>query len=84
VKPRSGVDLAPVVAEVIGTMSTTERQVEERGGRLHVMRVRPSRITGNDAGDLPALLLVIEDRTGAERDDGSPSGLRPARRTGPA
>lgn len=35
-----------------------------------------------DEGELPALLLVVEDRTGAEKDEGAPPGLRPARRAG--
>ncbi|WP_437735965.1 CheR family methyltransferase [Sorangium sp. So ce1335] len=35
-----------------------------------------------DEGELPALLLVVEDRTGAEKDEGAASGLRPARRAG--
>ncbi|HTN83915.1 MAG TPA: CheR family methyltransferase, partial [Sorangium sp.] len=43
VKPRSWADIAPVVAEVLDTRSTVERQVEERDGRSYVMRVRPSR-----------------------------------------
>ncbi|WP_437959048.1 CheR family methyltransferase [Sorangium sp. So ce119] len=35
-----------------------------------------------DEGELPALLLVVEDRTGVEKDDAAPPGLRPARRAG--
>ncbi|XXT22234.1 CheR family methyltransferase [Sorangium sp. So ce429] len=207
VKPRSWADIAPVVAEVLDTRSTVERQVEERDGRSYVMRARPSRtseaevdgavicwlesdlprragrelagtrerisavfevlrhpfllldgelriraatrrycelfmvalgdIEGRplsaidagwntpeleqrlrdvlqrsaslvdlrvdavlaragrktlslsafrlqaDEGELPALLLVVEDRTGGEKDDGAPPGLRSARRAGP-
>ncbi|WP_437969653.1 CheR family methyltransferase [Sorangium sp. So ce260] len=48
VKPRSAADIAPVVAEVLDTRSTVERQVEDREGRLYLMRARPFRTTGNE------------------------------------
>ncbi|WP_437319234.1 CheR family methyltransferase [Sorangium sp. So ce385] len=35
-----------------------------------------------DEGELPALLLVVEDRTGPEKDEPPQAGLRPARRAG--
>ncbi|XYI00552.1 CheR family methyltransferase [Sorangium sp. So ce1128] len=48
VKPRSWADIVPVVAEVLDTRSTVERQVEERDGRSYVIRVRPSRTTADE------------------------------------
>ncbi|WP_437280745.1 CheR family methyltransferase [Sorangium sp. So ce375] len=48
VKSRSVADIAPVVAEVLGTMSTVERHVEDREGRRYLMRARPSRTTDNE------------------------------------
>ncbi|XXX79729.1 CheR family methyltransferase [Sorangium sp. So ce134] len=48
VRPRSAADIAPIVAEVLETRSTVERQVEDRDGRVYLMRARPFRTAGSE------------------------------------
>ncbi|WP_437591906.1 CheR family methyltransferase [Sorangium sp. So ce1000] len=76
VKSRSVADVAPVVAEVLGTMSTVERHVEDREGRRYLMRARPSRTT-EDGGDGAVICWLESDapRRAAREPAGARDGL---------
>ncbi|WP_437745184.1 CheR family methyltransferase [Sorangium sp. So ce1504] len=68
VKSRSVADIAPVVAEVLGTMSTVERHVEDRDGRCYLMRARPSRTTDDEVDGAVICWLESEAPRRAARE----------------
>ncbi|WP_438000249.1 CheR family methyltransferase [Sorangium sp. So ce185] len=68
VRPRSAADIAPIVAEVLDTRSGVERQVEDREGRVHLVRARPFRITGNEVDGAVIWWLESEPTRRAGRE----------------
>jgi two-component system CheB/CheR fusion protein len=68
VRPRSAADIAPIVAEVLDTRSGVERQVEDREGRVHLVRARPFRITGNEVDGAVICWLESEAPRRAARE----------------
>lgn len=65
VKLRSGVDIAPWVAEAIRTLRAAERRVQDREGRSYLLRVRPSQTDGGAIDGAVLCWLESDDKATA-------------------
>ena len=59
-------DLEPLLAEVLDTVSTKERDVRDRHGRWYSLRLRPYRTLENKIDGVVVMLLDMTDRKRAE------------------